>query len=193
MRDLPIPDSRPRRRRSRRALPVAALAAAAVLLAAPLAQAQGTQAAAAQGGGGWRPFRSQPEDDPAGTVCSFHLHLGIVSDGEEVKTAATYPDGSPKKLLFRGPLVVSYTNLDTGRTVVRDQSGRGALSYLPDGSHLWVIPPASHLSVTVHPGDPYLAPGEYLYSGGVRMLVHPGDQPQVLTQHQGEDLCRTLS
>ncbi|MCC9312256.1 hypothetical protein LN042_35225 [Kitasatospora sp. RB6PN24] len=49
----------------------------------------------------------------------------------------------------------------------------------------------SHISAVVHPGDPYRASGDYLFSGGARLLIHPGHQIEVLEQHQVENLCDT--
>ncbi|MBV6697685.1 hypothetical protein KV557_11170 [Kitasatospora aureofaciens] len=172
--------------RSARPLVVAALAAV-LLAAAPAAQARTGD------DGGWQPYRSAPEDFPAGALCPFHLYIGILVEGEETKVAARYPDGSPAKVLWRGPLELRYTNLDTGRSVDRDQSGKATLYHLPDGSKLWLIPRTSHISAQVHAGNPYHAPGDFLFSGGVTLLVHPDGQPQVLEQHQVENLCETLA
>ncbi|MFF2081545.1 hypothetical protein ACFVXG_43085 [Kitasatospora sp. NPDC058162] len=187
----PSTSARPNRlRRLRR--PSAVLAAVASVAALLLA---GAPAAGAAGGDddGWQPYRSQPRDYPAGTLCDFHLHIGIVTDGEEIRTAARYPDGSPERVLFRGPLVLRYTDVDSGRSVERDQSGRGTLDYLPDGSRLWRIPASSHISAAIHPGNPYHAPGDFLFSGGVTLLIHPDGQPQVLRQRRAENLCETLA
>ncbi|MDH6140260.1 MULTISPECIES: hypothetical protein [Kitasatospora] len=170
----------------------AAVAVAALALAAPAATA--ATPAHGDGGGGWHPYRTGgPFDYPAGTVCPFHLYVSVLVDQEESKTAAGYPDGSPKKELFRGPLVLRYANADSGRSVDRDQSGFGILNYLPGGYREWVIPKTSHISAVVHPGDPYHATGDYLFSGGARLLIHPGHQTQVLEQHQVENLCDTLA
>jgi hypothetical protein len=170
----------------------AAIAVATLALGAPAASA--ATPGHGDGDGGWQPYSSGgPQDLPAGTVCPFHLYVAPLLDQEQIKYAATYPDGSPEKVLFRGPLVLRYTNLDNGRSVDRDQSGFGTLYYLPGGYKLWVIPPSSHISAQIHPGDPYHAMGDYLFSGGVRALIHPGHQVQVLEQHQVENLCDTLA
>ncbi|MEV7021219.1 hypothetical protein [Kitasatospora sp. NPDC093558] len=166
---------------------VAALAAAALLAVAPTAQAHTGD------GDGWQPYRSGDEDFAAGALCPFHLHIGVLVEGEETKVAARYPDGSPAKVLWRGPLVLRYTNLDSGRSVDRDQSGKATEYKLPDHSVLWLIPKNSHISARVRAGNPYHAPGDFLFSGGVTLLVHPDGQPQVLVQHQVENLCETLA
>ncbi|MQS15770.1 hypothetical protein F7Q99_26765 [Streptomyces kaniharaensis] len=177
--------------RLRRPAAVVAALAAVLLAAAPAAQAR---SGSGEGGdGGWQPYRNTPKDYPAGALCPFHLHIGIVTDEEETRTAASYPDGSPSKVLFRGPLVLRYTNVDSGRSVDRDQSGRATLYYLPDGSRLWLVPRSSHISARIFAGNPYHAPGDFVFSGGVTLLIHPDGQPQVLEQHQVENLCETLT
>ncbi|MFF2148058.1 hypothetical protein [Kitasatospora sp. NPDC058190] len=163
----------------------ATLATAVLLLAAPAAQADGDH--------GWQPYHGQDSDAPAGTVCPFHLHITDLLDQEETKTVTRYPDGSPAKVLWRGPLILRYTNVDTGAHVDRDQSGRATEYRRPDGSTLWDVPRSSHISARVHPGNPYLAAGAYLFSGGAVLLVPPDHQVEVLVQNQVENLCQTLA
>jgi hypothetical protein len=163
----------------------ATLATAVLLLAAPAAQADDDH--------GWQPYHGQDSDAPAGTVCPFHLHITDLLDQEETKTVTRYPDGSPEKVLWRGPLILRYTNVDTGAHVDRDQSGRATEYRRPDGSTLWDVPRSSHISARVHPGNPYLAAGAYLFSGGAVLLVHPDHQVEALVQHRVENLCETLA
>ncbi|GAA1937326.1 hypothetical protein [Kitasatospora viridis] len=181
----------------RTALGAALAATAALLLLAPAAQAAGAaggggNGSGGSGDGGWHSYHGQDTDDPAGTVCPFHLHIASLVDQEETKTVSRYPDGSPEKVLWRGPLILRYTNVDTGAHVDRDQSGRGTQYLLPDGGTLWVLPKSSHMSARIRPGNPYHAAGDYLFSGGVVLLVHADKQVQVLAQHQVENLCDTL-
>ncbi|RKT19490.1 hypothetical protein BX285_3948 [Streptomyces sp. 1114.5] len=163
----------------------AVLATAVLMSAAPAAQADGDD--------GWQPYHGQDYDAPAGTLCPFHLHITDLLDQEETKTVARYPDGSPEKVLWRGPLILRYTNVDTGAQVDRDQSGRATEYRLPDGSTLWDVPRSSHISAKVHPGNPYHAVGDYVFSGGAVLLVHSDQQVEVLVQHQVENLCQTLA
>ncbi|MFF3072012.1 hypothetical protein ACFVSN_05295 [Kitasatospora sp. NPDC057904] len=174
-------------RRAARPLAAAAALAAALLTVAPTAQAH------TGGDDGWQPYTSGDEDFPAGALCPFHLLIGVLVEGEETKVAARYPDGSPAEVLWRGPLVLRYTNVDSGRSVDRDQSGKATEYKLPDHSVLWLIPKDSHISARVRAGNPYHAPGDFLFSGGVTLLVHPDGQPQVLVQHRVENLCETLA
>ncbi|WBP90290.1 hypothetical protein [Kitasatospora cathayae] len=171
--------------RTRSAALAAALATAVLVLASPAAQADDDD--------GWQPYHGQDYDAPAGTLCPFHLHITDLLDQEETKTVGRYPDGSPEKVLWRGPLILRYTNVDTGAQVDRDQSGRATEYRLPDGSTLWDVPRSSHISAKVHPGNPYHAVGDYVFSGGAVLLVHPDQQVEVLAQHQVENLCQTLA
>jgi hypothetical protein len=167
-------------------------ALAVALAAALLAAGPAAPAAVADDGGGWQPYHGQDSDEPAGTLCPFHLYIAALVDQEETKTVSRYPDGTPAKVLWRGPLILRYTNLDTGAHVDRDQSGRATEYRRPDGSVLWEIPRTSHISARIHPGNPYHPVGDYLLSGGAVLLVHPDHQVEILVQHQVENLCDTL-
>ncbi|WP_052706679.1 hypothetical protein [Streptomyces rubellomurinus] len=172
--------------RTRSAALAAALASAVLLLAAPAAQADDDH--------GWQPQPGAREyDAPAGTVCPFHLHITALVDEEETKTVSRHPDGTPEKILWRGPLIKRYTNVDTGAQADRDQSGRATEYRRSDGSTLWVVPRNSHISARIHPGDPYHPAGAYVFSGGAVMLVHPDQQVEVLAQNRVENLCETLA
>ncbi|MFJ9775064.1 hypothetical protein ACIRVF_28090 [Kitasatospora sp. NPDC101157] len=41
------------------------------------------------------------------------------------------------------------------------------------------------------PRQPHHAPGGFLFSGGVTLLIHPDGRPQVLRQREVENLCET--
>lgn len=141
-------------------------------------------------GGGWQPIHESNRVYPAGTVCSFELSYVVVSQAEEYRVARTYPDSSPLKTDFRGPLVLQYTNDATGASVVRDLSGTAQLYSLPDHSSLWVS--QQHFGLTVHVGDPYHAAGEYVLTGPAVFTVSSTGQPAVIAQSQVEDVCDTL-
>ena len=112
--------------RLRGATIVAALTA--VVLAA------GATPAGATGPEPWKPYRSEGGISPAGRHCTFPLETKIVDDDEESRVDARYPDGSVKVVEYRGRLIVDFINLDTGESIRRDLSGRGAETLYPDGS-----------------------------------------------------------
>jgi hypothetical protein len=41
------------------------------------------------------------------------------------------------KLRLTGKLILSFTNIDTGKTIVRDEGGPGWSTFYPDGSALF--------------------------------------------------------
>lgn len=75
-----------------------------------------------------------PVTAPAGTLCRFTVHSGVPFDQEYVRSTETYTNGKPKTQEFVGPLVVRVVNRTSGRSVVRDLSGRAIADYGRDGS-----------------------------------------------------------
>jgi len=63
-----------------------------------------------------------PPDLPAGQYCPFRVDIGVVTDREYEETL-TFNDGA---MITRdaGPLVLSFKNHNTGKTIVRNVSGR---------------------------------------------------------------------
>lgn len=165
---------------------IAGLAVSAGLLVAAY-----PAAASADSSGGWTPVSYQSRDQAAGTVCSFELKTDFLSQAVEQRISATYPDGSPLRTDFRGPLIARFTNAATGAHVDEDLSGVGTLFNFPDGSSLWNVP--DNIGVTVHPGDPYHAQGEYVFSGGAVIAVSATKQVVVLYQTKSTDVCAALS
>jgi hypothetical protein len=133
----------------------------------------------------------QPRDQAAGTVCSFELKMDFLTQAVEQRISATYPDGSPLRTDFRGPLIARFTNAATGAFVDEDLSGVGTLYNFPDGSSLWNVP--DNIGVTVHPGDPYHAQGEYVLSGGSVIAISATHQVAILYQTKSTDVCAALS
>ncbi|ACU74878.1 hypothetical protein Caci_6021 [Catenulispora acidiphila DSM 44928] len=150
-----------------------------------------TSSTPADSTGGWTPVTYQPRDQAVGTVCSFELKTDFLTQGVEQRISATYPDGSPLRTDFRGPLVARFTNAATGASVDEDLSGAGTLVNLPDGSSLWNVP--DNIGVTIHPGDPYHAQGEYVFSGGAVISISATKQVRVLYQTKVTDVCAALS
>jgi hypothetical protein len=153
--------------------------------------ATGARADTRPPGSGWEPYRTQPFVHPAGN-CDFAVRGDIVKDEEWVRTLATDHAGNAIKLEFTGPLVIRFTNESSGASVVRNLDGTAWVTNHPDGSHTWLV--NGHLSAGVPAGDPYLAPGEYIWTGRTGLQIHPGRLIEVLF-HLGppaENLCRTL-
>ena len=69
-------------------------------------------------------------------VCGFPIHVGIVSDNEYFTHQTTLADGTLIQQV-NGRLVVSLTNTDSGKTIVKNESGPGTFTSYPDGSFLF--------------------------------------------------------
>jgi len=108
-------------------LGLAALAAAGVLA--------GTGVATPGGDSPHRvPVNATPFDLGPG-VCGFPIHVGVVADNEYFTHQETLPDGTLIQQI-NGRLVLSFTNTDTGKTIVKNVSGPGVFTTFPDGSFL---------------------------------------------------------
>ena len=147
--------------------------------------------AASANSAAWTPVTYQSRDQAAGTVCSFELKTDFPTQGVEQRISATYPDDSPLRTDFRGPLIARFTNAATGASIDEDLSGVGSLFDFPDGSSLWNVP--DNIGVTIHPGDPYHAQGEYVLSGGSVIAVTATHQDAILYQTKVTDVCAALS
>jgi hypothetical protein len=140
--------------------------------------------------GGWQPFEAADFNSPAGDLCSFAFTSKVLFDAEYVRTPATYPDGSPKRQEYVGPLVVQVTNNETGASVQRDLSGRAVLLYDPDGSYDFRL--SGPAAVGFRRGDS-LPRGFYVLRG-YHVIRFAADGTRTITVDRGteENLCRTL-
>ncbi|MEV4417209.1 hypothetical protein [Catellatospora sp. NPDC049609] len=123
---------------------VMALMAVCSLLAVPAP----AQAADPSGGpaahGGWVPAPQPGYEQPAGARCDFAVRSEPILDEVRKLVLDTYPDGSPKRELYAGDLLVRYVNLATGASVEVDLSGTAMIDYGTDGSMTWyAVGPAS--------------------------------------------------
>lgn len=168
----------------RRLFAITAVTTAALGLLAPAAGAS-----TASGKGGWVPYRTQPITDTG--ICPFTIQGAILKDGEETKIAATYPDGTTKVQLFRGPLVIKFTNTSTGRSVVRDVSGDAHIRYKKDKSQKWRLD--GGLSVRIRSGDAFPV-GDYIMHGHFTFAIAPdGTRSFPHPPRHIENLCDTLA
>lgn len=169
---------------------------AACLAGGALLGSTGVAAAAGPDGHGpppWIQYRAQPWTDPAGTVCSFGVQADIVRDEERYQQWATYPDGKPKVQWWVGALDVRYTNLSTGRSVVRDLGGDGLFVYDHDGGfRLEVFGPAGARITVGSIGSP---PGEWVLNGRWEYRKSADGTHRQLRLFHGtaENVCDTLA
>jgi len=89
--------------------------------------------------GGWVPAPQEPFDRAAGALCDFAIHGEPVVDEVRKLTLDTYPDGSPRRELYAGYLIVEVTNTETGATTQVDASGTAMIEYRTDGSMIWRV------------------------------------------------------
>ena len=118
-------------------LAAATLLSGALMAAAPLTAGAGTDteadADAQQRGSGWTPYEQPDIDYAAGFRCEFAMHGEVLKDHEEFKDVAFWPDGTVRTQLWRGALVIRWSNVETGESVVRDQSAKAVAEYGSDG------------------------------------------------------------
>jgi hypothetical protein len=166
----------------RRVSTIVAVAGTAMALLIPTAGASGDAR--------WVPFRTQPFTTSG--VCAFTVHGDILKDEEEVRTDATFPDGSPRIQEFRGPLVIRFTNVDNGKSAVRDVSGYGRLRALADGGSVWYFD--GGFSVRVFIGNRAYPAGWYILQGKGFVTI-TADNTRDFHHVRGtiEDLCDTLA
>jgi hypothetical protein len=165
---------------------VAAALVAAAMIGVPVAATASTPRTT-----GWQRYPYASVTEPAGTACTFALRVDPVRQDVRYLTTASYPDGDPEDQIWAGPLYMRYTDEANGKSLVADLSGTAYIHYDPDGTQHWYgIGP---FGLAVHPGNPYLAAGEYVASGVTVLVLHAGTTPE-LTFHSRplRDVCAEL-
>lgn len=150
-------------------------------------------AAAADEKSPWIRYHQPDFTQPAGTACDFEVDAHVLRDHELYRVAETYPDGSTKREEWTGPLVIRYTNTETGKSIVRNLTGRADYVYGQDGSwSLQLI--GGHFAGALHPGDDP-GPGIYWVTGHGWAISQDADGDRWLTPGQGrvENLCDALA
>jgi hypothetical protein len=140
---------------------------------------------------GWVPVPSGTNTIPAGGACPFAVKMETLKNEVLSKTVSTNPDGSPRLILYKGDLVERITNLDNGRSVVRDSGAFGTQDIAPDGSMVWAFygPIVWGLSA-----DGCVAAGLYAMTGThvVAMSADGSSSRLLVDEGEKEDLCKTL-
>ncbi|MET9678810.1 hypothetical protein [Streptomyces coeruleorubidus] len=166
---------------------LATLTLAAVLTGTQPASAE-TVAAPSKG---WEPAPSAPWDVGAGVRCDFPVHGEPVVDEVVRQVLSTYPDGSVRRVAYKGDLVVRVTNTETGASYDADASGSAVVEHRPDGSQLWAV----HGPVLVGVGQDQgsLPRGLYLVDGVYTMEISPTGYKSVRLLHgTTDDLCSRI-
>lgn len=167
----------------------AALAAAALVAALP------APASAASGDiapGAWEPAPQEEFELPAGARCDFAVRSESIVDEVRKLTVSTYPDGSPERELYQGPLIGRLTNLDTGASTITDASGSARIEYGTDGSMTWYVTGPVLFGFRENGGT--LPKGLYIIDGEYVVQFSPTGI-KTLTMRHGtvHDLCADLA
>ncbi|NUS13674.1 MAG: hypothetical protein HOY69_20095, partial [Streptomyces sp.] len=135
----------------------------------------------------------EPFDYPAGEVCPFATHADFpVSD----LTTQTWTDsaGTPVVAVESGPLIMKVTNLANGKTVTRDISGTGVITY-PDPDSF--VLSGNDWSAGFHTTDrpvhnQWIVASTFM---SVKITTVAGKTSRQLLALRGpyEDICTTLS
>jgi hypothetical protein len=145
------------------------------------------------------PWVPVPEEDftyPA-SLCGFEVRAHIIKAEEFAKTVTTFPNGNPQTQLFKGPLIMQFTNLETGTSIERNASGNAFENFGPDGSfkNITIQDDGSHFVGRLPAGsDP--GPGIFYVSGEWSSLVINDDGTRNLVlgpNGSAENLCVPLS
>jgi hypothetical protein len=144
--------------------------------------------------GGWHRYHQPDFTVPAADACGFDVKVKVMYDREFYRTLSRYDDGTPHLQLWRGPLILKYVNVETGKSIIRNASGVAYESLNPDGSFHAIRIISGHFSAVLRPGsDPET--GLFYVSGHGSRLVVEDDGTEVLTlgRHgSAENLCIPL-
>jgi len=119
-------------------LAIAATVTAVTGAAAPASAATRSSSAAGPGAG-WVRAPQPAFDAAAGVDCDAPIHAQPLVDEVYGKTLAGYPDGTPKRVVYAGPLTVRVTNTDTGAYDDVNASGTAVVDFGTDGSQVWNV------------------------------------------------------
>lgn len=174
---------------------------AAVVLASVAVTASGAAPAAADTpgpapgfrGGGWERVVAEPFTSPAGDLCPFPVHSEPLVDRVYVRATATFPDGTPRRQEYAGPLVVRMTNTATGAAITRSLSGRATATYSADGGYDFSIKGRAAVGFRAYRCDS--EPTGFYVLRGVHLVHFAADGTRTLTLDRGseENVWNTLS
>lgn len=165
---------------------VALLSLATVLLGAVPASAghAGTN-------NGWEPAPSAPWDVTAGVRCDFPVHGEPVVDEVVQRVLDTHPDGSAKRVAYKGDLVVRVTNTGTGAFYDADASGTAVVDYRTDGSQFWSV--LGPVLVGVGEGRGNLPRGLYIIDGMYTLDINSTGYKTVnMAYGTQDDICARI-
>lgn len=149
-------------------------------------------APAASGPEPWQPTTQVAFTVPAGKYCSFAFSYQPTSQDLQQRVLTRYRDGTVRAEEYRGPLVGTFTNLDTGATISRDSSGTAVEQFRPDGTES-AYTSYGVVGVGFRATDRY--PQGYYELGGVHRVRYApdGTRSMVIDRGPEENICDTLA
>ena len=138
------------------------------------------------------PEQIPPFDAAAGVLCDFPVHYDVQVNHVRTKVTRTYPDGSPRRQLAVGALLLNVSNAATGASTVVDAGGSAVIDYGTDGSMLWHV--KGPVIARLAEGTSNLPRGLYTIDGLYRIAFSPAGFKTITVRH-GEihDLCPDLA
>jgi len=130
--------------------------------------------------------------DLDGVCDGFVVNILIVTNNEYTITFAPDASGTTRQLV-QGRFIVTFTNLETGRSATRNVSGPGEYRYLADGSV--DFRGSGRWAIFFFPGmRGEGTPGALFVNNGLIVLHTDPDGIQSVVEQVGsqEDLCATL-
>ena len=169
---------------------MARLAALIVSVLGLALAAAGTAAADDGSYGPWEPTYQGAITAPAGAVCPFTVTAEPVKENLSVRyhyDSAGNVDGYEAK----GLLIARITNVETGKSVVRNLSGPGTVTFNPDGSYDAVVE-GNFLVFFLARDNPS---NQLLLLTGRTVLHGAPTGEKSIVSHTGpvENLCETLA
>ncbi|GAA3831279.1 hypothetical protein ACFS5L_44105 [Streptomyces phyllanthi] len=142
-------------------------------------------------GKGWEPAPSAPWDVPAGVRCDFPVHGEPVVDEVVRRVLETHPDGSAKRVVYKGDLVVRVTHAGTGASYDADVSGTAVVDHRTDGSQFWSV--LGPVLVGVGEGGGSLPRGLYVIDGAYTLDIDSTGYKTVTMAHgTQDDICARI-
>jgi hypothetical protein len=143
----------------------------------------------------WHRYHQPDFTVPAGVGCSFEVAAKVLKDREFYRDMSQYPNGNPHVQLWRGPLVIEFTNTSTGASVVRDVTGVATESFNRDGTFHAIRIINGHFSATLVPGSDPEQGIFYVGGHGARLVVTDDGQEVLKLGRHGtaENLCGPLA
>ena len=150
----------------------------------------GVAAAAPGGYGPWESTYQGAITAPAGLVCPFQVTAAPVR--ENLRVRYHYDEaGNIDGYQATGQLIARISNDETGKSVVRNLSGPGTVTFYPDGSYDAVL--SGGFLIFLLPGDD--PSSQLLLLQGHTDLHGNPDGTKSIVSHEGtsENLCETLA